>query len=107
MILVDHSPDDTIRDSLVKDFSSPPVRLSNAISLTGLQGPCPFPCFLTMVLSTRRLPSLLRVPPSVVPRSHRYYEGATTSHWRIGGRLFGLLPPPTRSSCLLCPPCLG
>jgi hypothetical protein len=32
-----------------------------------------------MALSTRRLPSLLRVPASPVPRSRRYYEGATTS----------------------------
>ena len=40
-----------------------------------------------MALSTRRLPSLLRVPASPVPRSPRYYEGATTSHPRIGGRL--------------------
>src|SRR5262249_48640614 len=81
--------------------SSSPVRLSNAISLTGLQGPCPFPCFLTVVLSSRRLPSLLRVPVSLVPRSHRYYEGATTSHLRVGGRLFCSLPPPTRSSCFV------
>jgi hypothetical protein len=35
-----------------------------------------------MVLSSRRLPSLLRVPASPVPRSPRYYEGATTSHPR-------------------------
>jgi|307.fasta_scaffold120465_2 hypothetical protein len=54
-----------------------------------------FPCFLTVVLSTRRLPSLLRVPPSMVPRSRRYYEGATTSYWRISGNLFVSLPPPT------------
>jgi len=40
-----------------------------------------------MVLSSRRLPSLLRVPASPVPRSPRYYEGATTSHPRIHGRL--------------------
>jgi hypothetical protein len=53
-----------------------------------------------VVLSTRRLPSLLRVPASLVPRSHRYYEGATTSHLHISGRLFCSLPPPTRSSCL-------
>src|SRR5712691_11746368 len=33
-----------------------------------------------MALSSRRLPSLLRVPASPVPRSRRYYEGATTSH---------------------------
>jgi hypothetical protein len=40
-----------------------------------------------MVLSSRRLPSLLRVPASPVPRSQRYYEGATTSHPLIPGRL--------------------
>src|SRR5436190_20030695 len=48
----------------------------------------PFPCCLVVVLSARRLPSLLRVPPSMVPRSRKYYEGATTSHWRIDDRLF-------------------
>jgi hypothetical protein len=46
------------------------------------------PSFPDMVLSSRRLPSLLRVPPSMVPRSRKYYEGATTSHLRTGGRLF-------------------
>ena len=40
-----------------------------------------------MVLSTRRLPFLVRVLVSPVPRCHRYYEGATTSHPRICGRL--------------------
>ena len=40
-----------------------------------------------MALSSRRPPSLLRVPASPVPRSRRYYEGATTSHLRINGRL--------------------
>src|SRR6266436_7369836 len=45
---------------------------------------------------SRRLPSLFRVPVSPVPRSPRYYEGATTSHSRIHGRLFGSLPQPTR-----------
>lgn len=35
---------------------------------------------------------------SPVPRLQRYYEGATTSHTRIGGRLFASLPPPTASS---------
>ena len=40
-----------------------------------------------MALSAWRLPSLLRVPASPVPRSQRYYEGATTSHPRIHGRL--------------------
>jgi hypothetical protein len=56
-----------------------------------------------MGLSSRRLPSLLRVPVSPVPRSRRYYEGATTSQPRINGRLFGSLPPPTTyllGSCL-------
>jgi hypothetical protein len=38
-----------------------------------------------MALSSRRLPSLLRVPASPVPRSPRYYEGATTSHSRVHG----------------------
>jgi len=50
-----------------------------------------------MALSSRRLPSLLRVPASPVPRSRRYYEGATTSHPRIYGRLFVSLPQPTPS----------
>jgi hypothetical protein len=40
-----------------------------------------------MALCSWRLPSLLRVPASPVPRSRRYYEGATTSHPRIHGRL--------------------
>ena len=40
-----------------------------------------------MVLSPRRLPFLLRVLVSPVPRSPRYYEGATTSHPRINSRL--------------------
>jgi len=40
-----------------------------------------------MGLSSRRLPFLLRVPASPVPRSQQYYEGATTSHPRIYGRL--------------------
>jgi len=53
-----------------------------------------------MALSARRLPSLLRVPASPVPRSQRYYEGATTSHPRISGRLLVSLPPPTRSLLL-------
>jgi hypothetical protein len=61
---------------------------------TGYRAQSP-PVFLDMVLSTRRLPSLLRVPASLVPRSLQYYEGATTSHLRISGRLFVSLPPPT------------
>lgn len=40
-----------------------------------------------MVLSPRRLPFLLRVLVSPVPRSPRYYEGATTSHPRINSHL--------------------
>src|SRR5207248_11307791 len=56
-------------------------------SWTGLQGSCPFPCFPSMVLSPRRLPFLRRVLVSPVPRSQRYYEGATTSHSRINSHL--------------------
>ena len=40
----------------------------------------PLPCFPSAVLSSRRPPSLDRVPVSPVPRRHQYYEGATTSH---------------------------
>src|SRR5207302_953510 len=59
---------------------SSPVRLSVVVSWTGSWGACPLPCFPPTALSARRLPSLLRVPASPVPRSPRYYEGATTSH---------------------------
>ena len=38
------------------------------------------------------------------PRSRQYYEGATTSHPRICGRLFGSLPQPTRSSLVRVSP---
>src|SRR3990172_12613662 len=37
------------------------------------------PCFPEVVLSTRRSPSLGRVPASRVPPRHQYYESATTS----------------------------
>src|SRR4029453_10124917 len=53
------------------------------------------PCFLSAVLSTRRLPSLDWVPMSSVPQRHEHYEGATTSTRRITGHLFGSLPVPT------------
>src|SRR5215510_179325 len=62
------------------------------------------PCCPSAVLSSRRPPSLDRVPVSPVPRRHQHYEGATTSHSRIPGHLFGSLPGPTRflrSSCSL------
>ena len=62
------------------------------------------PCFPSAVLSSRRPPSLDRVPVSPVPRRHQHYEGATTSHSRIPGHLFVSLPGPTRflrSSCSL------
>jgi hypothetical protein len=58
-------------------------------------GPSVPPVFLDMVLYTRRPPSLLRAPASLVPHSLRYYEDATASHLRIGGRLFVSLPPLT------------
>src|SRR5262249_38270962 len=38
----------------------------------------PLPCCPPTVLSSRRPPSLDRVPASPVPRRHQYYEGATT-----------------------------
>ena len=67
----------------------------HVVSWTRFAGCMSRPLFPDMVLSSRCLPSLLRVPASLVPRSHRYYEDATTSHWRISGRLFCSLPPPT------------
>src|SRR5258707_623286 len=67
----------------------------HVVSWTRFAGCMSRPLFPDMVLSSRRLPSLLRVPASLVPRSRRYYEGATTSHLRISGRLFCSLPPPT------------
>ena len=75
--------------------ASTPERLSIVVTLTDWQGTCPCRCFPAMALSARRLPSLLRVPASPVPRSQRYYEGATTSHPRVHGCLFGSLPLPT------------
>ena len=54
-----------------------------------------------MVLSSRRLPFLLRVPASPVPRSQRYYEGATTSHLRIHGHLLVRFHCPRDPSCLV------
>ena len=41
---------------------------------------------------------------SPVPRGQRYYEGATTSHPRIDGRLLVSLPPPTRPSLVRVSP---
>ncbi len=67
--------------------------------LPGYKVPSRFP---PMVLSTRRPPSLHRVPASPVPRLPRYYEGATTSRSRIPGRLCCSLPgsmPPLVASC--------
>jgi hypothetical protein len=52
----------------------------------------PLLCFPSMALSTRRPPSLHRVPASPVPRLQRYYEVATTSRIRIPGRLCCSLP---------------
>jgi hypothetical protein len=55
-----------------------------------------------MALSSRRLPFLLRVPASPVPRSQRYYEGATTSHPLISGRsLVRSRSPPDSSRFVL------
>lgn len=54
-----------------------------------------------MVLFSRRLPSLLRVPASPVPRSQQYYEGATTSHSRISGHLLVRFRRPRHPSCFV------
>jgi hypothetical protein len=78
--------------------ASRPVQLSAAVSWTGLRDPKFSPCCPSAVLSSRRPPSLDRVPARLVPRRRRYYEGATTSHSRIPGQLFVSLPGPTRSS---------
>src|SRR6266436_9745782 len=51
---------------------------------------------------SRRLPSLFRVPVSPVPRSPRYYEGATTSHSRIRARLLVRFRSPRDSSSRSC-----
>jgi hypothetical protein len=84
-------------------ISHRPVRLSIVVPCTGSRGSSSSPLFPGNGSLQRHLPSLLRVPVSPVPRSHRHYEGATTSHSRINGRLLVSLPPPTRSlphSCL-------
>src|SRR5262245_54203273 len=62
------------------------------------------PCFPSAVLSSRRPPSLDRVPVSPVPRRRQYYEGATTSHPRIPAHLFASLPGPTRFLLGSCSP---
>jgi hypothetical protein len=53
-----------------------------------------------MALSSRRLPFLHRVPVSPVPRSRRYYEGATTSHPRINGHLLVRFRRPRVPPCI-------
>jgi hypothetical protein len=75
------------------------ARQSSAVSLTGSRGSCPLPCRPPLVLSTRRLPSLVRVPASPVPRCHQYYEGATTSRSRICGHLWIRFRSPPDPSC--------
>ena len=59
------------------------------------RGAVPYSKSEPAALSSRRPPSLDRVPVSPVPRRHQYYEGATTSHPRIPGHLFGSLPGST------------
>ena len=90
---------DTPRDSLVDCQFSYPLSFRGQVYETR----SPLPCFPSAVLSSRRPPSLDRVPVSPVPRRHQYYEGATTSHPRIPGHLFVSLPGSTRfllGSCL-------
>src|SRR5215472_3216061 len=62
------------------------------------------PCCPSAVLSSRRPPSLDRVPARSVPRRRQYYEGATTSHSCIPGHLFVSLPGPTRFLLGSCSP---
>jgi len=57
-----------------------------------------------MALSSRRLPSLLRVPASPVPRSRRYYEGATTSRSRNLRSLIVFAPAAHTRPPGSCPP---
>jgi hypothetical protein len=56
------------------------------VRVGGIQ--CSLPRFPSRGLSTWRLPFLLRVPASPVPRYQRYYGDATTSRLRISGRLW-------------------
>jgi len=85
-----------VRDSLVNCQFSYPL----TFRVRGCEAQSSLPCFPSAVLSSRRPPSLDRVPVSPVPRRPQYYEGATTSHSRIPGHLFVSLPGTTRF-----PPC--
>src|SRR5262249_23556198 len=101
---IDHPADDTIRDSSVKKRTQVGVRnrpegRHHRLPISRIQvckAQSPLPCCPSAVLSSRRLPSLDRVPLSAVRRRHQYYEGATTPTRRITGHLFGSLPVPTR-----------
>src|SRR5215470_9539822 len=84
---------DTIRDSLVKDFFFLANSTIHCHFVNRFAGSMSLPVFPDSGSLLATPPFLLRVPVSLVPRSHRYYEGATTSHLRVGGRLFGSLPP--------------
>jgi hypothetical protein len=66
-------------------------------TFTGFKAP---PCFSGSVLLLWRLPSLLRVPASRVPRLLRYYEGATTSHRLLPACLWICSPGPRAASAV-------
>jgi hypothetical protein len=95
---------DTVRDSSVKEHSGIHCQVSYPLPFRGQTcgAQSLLACFPPTVLSSRRPPSLGRVPVSPVPRRHQYYEGATTSRPRIPGHLFGSLPGPTRSLLASC-----
>src|SRR5262249_42504399 len=89
---------DAVRDSSVKKRSAGGSEGHPAFRSCQFSYPLPFrgqvcetqsslPCCPPAVLSSRRPPSLDRVPVSPVPRRHQYYEGATTSHPRIPAHL--------------------
>jgi hypothetical protein len=81
----------------------------HVVSWTRFAGCMSRPLFPDMVLSSRRLPSLPRVPASLVPRSRRYYEGATLAYQTAPSLIalrFSLLPPqPSRDQVCVHPSC--
>src|SRR5215813_2322748 len=95
---------DPIRDSSVKKRScqfSYPLPFRGQVCETQSSLPCCPPA----VLSSRRPPSLDRVPVSPVPRRHQYYEGATTSHPRIPAHLSLRFRGPRDSFSVRARPC--
>ena len=99
--ITQRSPVDSATPRL--DLASSAIRCRFVYRSAGPKVPS---CFPSTALSSRRLPSLDRVPARPVPRRPQYYEGATTSRTRIPSHLFVSLPGPTRfliDSCSLSP----